>query len=188
MKIHKKLLTKATNIFDRTLDVMAVIAGVLLVVATVIVGLGIFSRYFLFRPIAWVTEVSEYIILYIAFLVAAWVLRQEGHVKMDIVINYLNPKAQSIINIITSICCSIACLIITWYGIKVTWEFYKTDVFTYTVLELPKFIFTSVIFVGSFLLFIQFIRRAYGYLQGRKGPHEITDLKETGALKPRGED
>ena len=165
MNLLRKLLEKANIMFDRALDLLAILAGALLTFATLSVGAGIFSRYFLARPIAWVTEVSEYIILYVAFLVAAWVLRQEGHVKMDIVLNLLNPKAQSVLNIITSICCGISCIILTWFGIRVSWDLYVTKTFTYTVLELPKYIIASVIFFGSFLLFVQFVRRTSGFLQ-----------------------
>ena len=160
-----KLLIRAGIIFDRTLNLLAILAAVLLVFSTLSVGAGIFSRYFLNHPISWVTEISEYILLYITFLVAAWVLKQEGHVKMDIVLNLLNKKVQSVLNIITSICCGVSCIILTWFGIRVSWELYVSKTFTYTVLELPKYIIASVIFFGSFLLFIQFVRRTSGYLQ-----------------------
>ena len=43
---------------------------------------------------------------------------------------------------------------------------------TYTVLELPKFIFSSVIFFGGFLLVIQFIRRIHGCLQNLREPQD----------------
>ena len=167
-----KLLTKAIRIFDRILDLLVILAGLLLVFSTLSVATGLFSRFFLNEPISWVTEISEYILLYVTFLVAAWVLRQEGHVKVDIVLNLLSSKAQFVINILTSVCCAIACFIVAWYGIKVTWELFKTNAFTYTVLELPKFIFIFVIFFGSFLLFIQFIRRIHGFLQNRKEPQD----------------
>ena len=88
---------------------------------------------------------------------------------MDIVLNQLNPKVQSLTNMITSIFCSISCLILTWFGIKVSWDLYKAKAFTYTILELPKFIFTSVIFLGSFMLFIQFIRKTQRHLRRWKG-------------------
>jgi C4-dicarboxylate transporter DctQ subunit len=165
MKSLQKTTIKVSTFFDHILNFLAILAGILLVCSTLIVGLGIFSRYFLTRPLPWVTELCEYMILYIAFLVAAWVLRQEGHVKMDIVLNKLRPKAQYVLNIITSIICAIASLILTWFGIKVTCELYATKAFTYTVLELPKFIIASVIFIGSLLLFFQFVRRTLGYVQ-----------------------
>jgi C4-dicarboxylate transporter DctQ subunit len=160
---------KWNTFIDRLLDCLFFLAGVLLVVATFSVCWGIFSRYFLSRPLGWLVEVNEYILLCIAFLVSAWVLRQEGHVKMDIVLNLLNPRMQLVVNIITSIVSACICLIFTWFSMKVTWELFQKKTLTPTVLELPKFFFTGVIFFGSFLLVIQFVRRTRGFLQTWRG-------------------
>ena len=171
-RLYMKRLQKAMGIFDRILDLLVIFAGILVVFSTLSVAVGIFSRFFLNHPIAWVTEISEYIILYVTFLVAAWILRQEEHVKMDILLNLFGQKTQAVINIVTSIFCVVACIILTWFGARVSWELYKTKAFTYTVLELPKFIFISVIFFGGFLLVIQFIRRIHGCLQNLREPQD----------------
>lgn len=156
-----RLVKKLTNFFDRIIVLMTILAGILLVFAMLIISGAVASRYFLGRPIGWVIEISEYIILFVTFLVAAWVLKQEEHVKMDIVLNQLNPRTQSMINVITSGISAIVCFILTWYGAKVTWELFETGYFTPTLLELPKFIIIAVIFIGSFILFIQFLRRTH---------------------------
>ncbi|MDB4444524.1 TRAP transporter small permease [bacterium] len=160
---------KWNTLLDRLLDCLFVLAGVLLVVATFSVCWGIFSRYVLSRPLGWLVEVNEYILLCIAFLVSAWVLRQEGHVKMDVVLSLLNPRMQLVVNIVTSIVSAVVCLIFTWFSLKVTWELFQKKTLTPTVLEVPKFFLTSVIFFGSFLLVIQFIRRTRGFLQSWRG-------------------
>jgi len=159
-----KLVKKLTNFFDRTIGAMAILAGILLIFTMLSVSVAIASRYFLNRPMGWVIEISEYCLLYITFLVAAWVLKGEGHVKMDIILNRFNPRTQSLINVITSAISAIVCIILTWYGVKVTLELFQTGYFTPTILELPKFIIIAIIFVGSFLLLIQFLRRTHGYL------------------------
>jgi TRAP-type C4-dicarboxylate transport system permease small subunit len=159
-----KLAKKFNTIFDRILDFMVIVAAILAVITTLVVAAGIFSRYFLNRPLVWTSEISGYILLYICFLVAAWVLKEEGHVKMDLVLSKLNPRAQSMMNIVTSAINTIVCLILTWYGAKVTWDLFRTHYFTPTILELPKFIFTIAIFIGGFTLSIQFLRRTYGNL------------------------
>ena len=160
-----KFVSKLNIIFDRTINVTAFLAGILLIFMMLSVSVAVASRYLLGRPIGWVIETSEYILVYITFLVAAWVLRGEGHVKMDIVLNRLNPRTQSLINTITSAISIIVCFIFTWFGAKVSWHFYQVGYFTTTLLELPKFIFIAIIAVGFFLLFIQFVRRTYGYLR-----------------------
>ena len=158
------LLNKVANIFDRTIDVATLLAGILIIFMMLSVGADVVLRYFLGRPIGWVKEVAEYILLYIPFLVAAWVLRREGHVKMDFVLNRFSPKTQSMVNAITSLISAVICFLLTWYGVKTTWYFFQVGYVTPTVLRVPKFIIIAVIFVGSFLLFIQFLRRTYSYL------------------------
>jgi TRAP-type C4-dicarboxylate transport system permease small subunit len=42
------------------------------------VAAGIATRYFFNYPLPWVTEIAEYILLYIPFLVGAWVLKKDA--------------------------------------------------------------------------------------------------------------
>ena len=88
----------------------------------------------------------------------------EGHVRIDILISHLGLRNQILLNIISSIFGAIIFLVLTWYGTKVTWEFFQMGTYTTTLLELPKGPLFAVIPIGSLLLFIQFIRRAFKYL------------------------
>jgi TRAP-type C4-dicarboxylate transport system permease small subunit len=160
-----KLITKITAIFDRTLEAMAILAGILLAFAVLSVSVAVATRYFLGYPIGWVIEISTYILLYITFLVAAWVLREEGHVAVDILLLRLKPRTQSLLN--------------TWYGLRVTWDLFQTNYFTPTDLELPKWIINIIIFIGSLFLSIQFLRRTYGYLGSWRAPQSKEQVPET---------
>jgi len=159
-----KLLKKIIKIHGRTVEIATFFAGILLFFLMLSVGLEVVLRYFFNRPTIWVAEVSGYILLYITFLVAAWVLRREGHVKMDLVISRLSPKTQSLINAITSVVGAIIFLLLTWYGVKATWYLFQVHDLTATLMRVPKFIIVAIIPVGSFLFFTQFLRRAYNYL------------------------
>jgi len=132
------------------------------------VGVAVVARYFFGQPMGWVIEISEYIILYITFLVAAWVLREDGHVKMDFVLSRLNPKNRALLYVVTSVISLGICLILSWFATKVTLYQYQVGYFTVTLLELPKFIFTAVIALGSLLLSLQFLRKIYGHLTSWK--------------------
>jgi TRAP-type C4-dicarboxylate transport system permease small subunit len=165
MHTIKKLFAKAGHVFDLVLNLFAIVAGIIVSFITISVCVGILSRYFLNRPIAWVVEISEYSLLYITFLVAAWVLRHERHVSVDLVYNQLSSKGRSIANIFTSIVAGIVFLIITLYGIKVTKHQFDTKYFTPTILEAPKFVITLIIPVGTSFLLIQIMRRIYRHLQ-----------------------
>jgi C4-dicarboxylate transporter, DctQ subunit len=152
------------RLLDRVNTLMIVIAGVLLVALTLIVGADITLRYGFSRPLGWVKETSEYILVFLGFLVAAWILKDEGHVKMDLVLNWLSPRAQTMMNIVTSAVSTLVVLVISWYSLKVTLDFYRTKLLTPSVLELPKWIFILPIFVGSLLLAAQFIRRTHALI------------------------
>ena len=143
---------------------MVILAGILLIFSMLSISIAVASRYLIGRPIGWVIEISEYILLYMTFLVAAWVLKEEAHVKMDLVINRLSPKTRSLMNLITSGISAIVCFVLFWHGVRVTWELLQTRYFTPTILELPKFIIVAIIFIGSLLLFIQFLNRTFVYL------------------------
>ncbi len=159
-----KLFTKASDIFDRVVDSLAVLAIVLLVFATLSVNLDVVMRYFMNRPLIWVGDATEYVLVFITFLGAAWLLKRKGHTSIDVVVTRLNPRNQALINTATSIVGAIVCLAITWYSAETTWDHFQRGIIFTKAIELPKAPLLSVIVLGSFLLFIQFLRDAHRYL------------------------
>ena len=155
------LFSKLQAIFDLLIDVMAFLGGVLLAGLMLLVTIAVASRYFLQSPIGWVIEVCEYTLVVITFLIAAWVLKQDGHVRMDLVLNVLKPKARSGLNAVTLLVSALVCFILSYIAVNVTWELYQGDYFTPTILQVPKFIFIIFISLGLLTLGIQFVRMGY---------------------------
>ncbi len=156
---------KITRIFDRILGYCAGLgAGIVFFMMLGIVA-DVTLRHFWNLPIPWMLEVTEYGVLWITFLVAAWLLRSEGHVKMDLVVNRLKLRTQSLVNIITSVFGTIAVLVVTWYAAVVTWDHIKWGTTEWSYLEPLIAPIQVIIPIGSFLLFIQLLRRSYGYWQ-----------------------
>ncbi len=156
-----RLPKRAGSIFDQIMNYSVIIAAVILIFVILSVSAEVVLRYFLGRPTVWVVEIAGYSLLYITFLVVAWVQKRQKHVKMDLVFNRLNPKVRVIVNLFTSIISTIICFILTLYGAKVTFYFFKAGYPTPTPLRIPKFIIVFIIFLGSLLLLIQFIRTTY---------------------------
>jgi TRAP-type C4-dicarboxylate transport system permease small subunit len=152
----------STPLFDRIIDLLASLAGGLILFMMLSICIDVVLRYFLNRPLTWGVEISEYILLWSTLLSVAWVLKIEGHVKI-------------LVNTITSILGAITCLVLLWYGTKVSWEFFERGTITNTILELPSAPLFAIIPIGSFLLFIQFLRRSYGYLKSWKLPSNKED-------------
>ena len=159
-----KLLSKVSGIFDRTLGLLAFLGAAVIIFMTAVVCWDVASRFFLGHGLGWTLEVVEYGLLWFTLLATAWVLKKERHVRIDILLTRLNQKPQALLNIITSILTAGACLVVVWYSAEVTWEFFQTGERLPSLVMPPKFLPYLIIPVGFAFLFVQFLRRAYGYL------------------------
>lgn len=162
-----KLSGKITGIFDRTVDVFSIMGGVLLVAIMLAVSVKIIFRYFLHEAIVGVDEIAEISMLYLTFLGAAWLLRRGGHITIDLLFARLKPKTQARLNITTSVFGLFISLILVWYGTAATVSFWQRGILTPTILEVPRALIIGIIPVGSLLLAIQFLRRAWANLTGK---------------------
>ena len=160
-----KLSAAANRIYSGFVGAGAFLAGLLIIFIMLSVTMDVVLRYFFGRPTSWVVEISGYGMLFIPFLVAAWVLKRDNHVKMDLLLNRLSPKTQLLVNTITCFVSALICLLLTWHGMRVALYFFKVGYKTPTVLMLPKSILIAIIFVGFFFLSIQFFISAYGHLR-----------------------
>jgi len=165
-----KVLDRFAAIFDRTNNLLAYLAGAILLFAVISVTTDVVLRYFFNKPLMWAVEINENNLLYITFLATAWVLTREGHVKVELVLNRLSPRAQNLMGLITSALGIIVCLVITWHGALVTWRDFQIGAYEPTILKIPNAYVLFIIPLGAFLLFIQFARRTHGFLKRFRTP------------------
>ena len=170
-----KFIKRFWTVFDVALNVMTFVAGVLLILVMLVVSANVALRYIFHRPVGWSIEVSLYLLIFIAFLVIAWVLREEGHVKMDIITLNLKESTRDLVDTITSAINTVISILVTVAAVKVTWDLYESHYFTPTILMMPKWIFVAVIAFGFFMLSIQFMRRTHGYLIKWRSQHRPSE-------------
>jgi len=164
-----KLLMAAGAIFDRMLGVLMFAACAIFTFTMLLVCADVIMRYVLNRPIVWAMEVCEYILVGIVSLGLAWLLKEEGHVKIDFLLIQLNTRLQGLVNAITSALGAAAVVIITWYGLDKTFEFIQAGFAQETgTLGIHKAYLLTPLAIGCFLLFIQLVRRSYKNFRGWK--------------------
>jgi TRAP-type C4-dicarboxylate transport system permease small subunit len=131
---------------------------------------GVVMRYFFKSPSIWVVQTCEYALLWMVFLGATWLLREKGHVAVDIIYSHLRDRSRSFLNLVTFSMAGIACAVIVFFGTQYTWQtviFGITDVRALTV---PKYAVFIIIPFGSLLLCIQFFRMGWeGFRQIKTG-------------------
>ncbi len=147
------------KIIDGVIKFFAVIAGILLATMALIVTYNVIMRYFVNRPPVWAIETTEYIMVYATFLAAAWVLKHDGHVKIDIILVMLSKKRQYALSILVSVLGIVACGLLAWYGMKATYSLYSREVIMMKMTPWPKWVLVAPIPIGILLTFIQFIRK-----------------------------
>ena len=150
--------------FDGLIDTLAVIAGILIVVMTLIECYEVIARYFLRRPPIWGVEFCEYMLFLVGFLGATWALREKSHISVTIVLDRMNPRNRARCDLFASLLGIAISVIIFWYSMMTSWQCYVTDVKVVKTLSQPKWIFISFISLGYLLLLIESIRQFSGHL------------------------
>ncbi|MFH1756842.1 MAG: TRAP transporter small permease [Pseudomonadota bacterium] len=158
-------MDKLSRIFDRVIRAGIILAAVLLILVMFSVNAEIFTRYITGHSLIWVVEISEISLLFITFLGVAWVLKKGGHVSVDILVNRLAPRTRAMFNAATSIVGAFAVLPLIWYGAQVTWTHYQKSLYEATALEIPNVAILFIIPLGSIFLFIQLLKKMYGYVR-----------------------
>ena len=154
------LTTSLERLFDRLLGLFMTLACIILCLVMLSIGLEVVLRYFFDRPQVWVIELSEYALLYITFLGAAWVLKADGHVKVDLFTALLNSRVRAICSLAGFIVCVMVSLVLVVYGARVTWGHFSEGIYNPTILEVPKSAILLVIPLGGVTLLIQSLRGA----------------------------
>jgi len=160
-----KFIATVNSIFDRIIDALAVLGAVVIAGVTLLVSADVTMRYLFNNPIEYVLEFTEYSLVYVTFVSATWVLKIDKHVKMEGVLNQLNPKARSMLNFITSILGVIICAILFWYGLQGTWEYFQRGLRFPGGPRIPQTPILAPIVIAYLLLLFQFVRRGYEFLK-----------------------
>jgi TRAP-type C4-dicarboxylate transport system permease small subunit len=160
-------LAGAARVFDLLVDAGAVLAAVLLIAVMLITTIKVVFRYGLHQGLIGVDQISGTLLLYIAFLGAAWVLRREEHVTLDLLLNVMRPLARRRMLIFGSVLGAIICLTLAAVGTVEVVSSLQRGIRIPAEIEIPRAINLVVIPIGCFLLGLQFLRRAWRF--GRPG-------------------
>lgn len=158
--------------FDFMIEFLAFLAGIIIFAIAVIVAAAAVVRYLGWRSPIWVLQYTEYGLLWFTFLGAAWLLREEGHIRIDTVISLFNAKRRRKVGIIDDILGFIISAIIFWFGALHTIDLYQRGIMEVkgtTVLKFPLFL---IIPLGGLALSIQFGRHFFKKIRSKPG-HEV---------------
>jgi len=149
------------HVFDRILDAMAFLAGIFSLSIMVLICYLVIMRYLFASPPAWVLEICEYLMIYITFLSAAWLLRKNGHVRVEIFLTWLPSHAKNALLVFTSFVGFMSCCIIAWFSLFVTIDKFSRHILTIQTLRIPEWTLFIIIPAGSLFLLLEFLRQTH---------------------------
>tara|TARA_B100001013_G_scaffold328583_1_gene242397 strand:+ start:178 stop:693 length:516 start_codon:yes stop_codon:yes gene_type:complete len=153
-------LTRAARWFDRFNQVLAAIACTMLVLITLAICWEIVARWTFNLNNPWLVELSEITLLYVTFLGAAWVLGNDKHVTIDLIIERISGVTQRWLHLALSLLAAVTCFTLVWFGILVALDQFQNEIREPTIMAPQSFWITLVIPFGFLLLGVQFLRRA----------------------------
>jgi len=156
-------LTRLLRILAACENASAAGATLIFVAMTLVICAEVLMRYGFNSPISWVVEISEYALLWITFLGTAWVLRNGGHVRVDILLQYLSPAALRACGLVSSAGGALTTLVLFGFGVDATWSAYARHAFKPTGIDVPTWMILIVIPIGALLLFFRFARLFFEY-------------------------
>ena len=143
---------------------LAAVAGGLILAMSLWITYDVLSRYFFDMASPWSFDLSEYSLVWITFLGAPWVLMQDRHVRIEILVDALPVPAQRMLGVAVSIVATLVCLVLTWRTGMAAVEYFRNDIMMPRIWRIPRIWPYVVVPVGSALLACAFIARLGLYL------------------------
>jgi TRAP-type transport system small permease protein len=146
--------------YGRLLDTLVVVACLLLLLMTVMIGADVVSRN-AGGGIAVSNELSEDILYLMTLLAAPWLLRQGQHIRVDIILRALPARVAWLLEWIGDMVGLFCCFYFVWYGFLITRASYNAGSVNIKTLVTPEWWTLAPLPIGFALLGIEFVFRMH---------------------------
>lgn len=127
-------------------------------------------RYFFARPTDWAVELNAALLIFITFLSAAELVKNDQHIQMEALYGLLPPGAKRLVDFLILVVTFSLCVILVWLGTKLTITNYQSGIATSGTFSLPLWLPYLCIPVGSFLMGLELLVKIARFLHtGQRG-------------------
>jgi len=156
----KRLLHIGIVLYKATLTVMTV-------ALFIIVGVSVFTRYFLNSSLGWSDELSRFLFIWVTFLGAAYAYGLNEHIGLDFVVDRIrSEKARTVIRLLGEICIGAVIFVIAWFG----WDVAVSATNLSPALDIPMTFVYGVVPLTGALMVIQNILKILHWIGRLRTP------------------
>lgn len=153
----KIILTRIDKIFSNIENAMVFVSIVSLFVMFISMFVGVISREVLNTSLLWTNELAGYSMVYLVFLSLSWLLREKGHVMVDLFTSMMNIKMLKISSILISLVSLIAATIFLISSFEITLDYFMKDTTMLGTVAWPRYLLYLPIVVGMLLVVIRLV-------------------------------
>jgi TRAP-type C4-dicarboxylate transport system permease small subunit len=133
------------------------VSGIAIVCAALILTYEVMARYLWNAPTIWEIEASVYLLMFSCFMGAAFVLKNNAHIRIELVTSKLSRNSQLLLYIITSILSLLFCVCMAYRAWPMWWEAYSAGWLSESLWGPPLWIPYLFLPVGFTLISAQYI-------------------------------
>ena len=153
-----RALTPISRAYDAVLYGMAWLAGLLVAAMMVVITVDVVVRNLGYQSSAHFFSFTEYALLIVPCLGAPWLVREKGHVYVEIVFGYLQPRQRALLRVVIALLCIAVCLVLAWYGAEVTLRDYFGNEKDVRSLDMPRWMVVGFVPLSFFMMAVEFLR------------------------------
>jgi len=160
---------------DRLTNILAILAGVYLIWIFLAIVFQVVARSVFLYGSSHIFTFIEYGLLYITMAGAPWLVREKGHVYIEILTAAVSEQVRPILSRAVVGLVILICVIITYYGIEVTIRAFVRDEMDMRSLDMPRWMLMISMPICFGLMSLQFLRFVIGpetLHSGEAGMHE----------------
>jgi TRAP-type C4-dicarboxylate transport system permease small subunit len=124
------------------------------------------------RGLAWSNEISELLLYAITMTAAPWLLRTGRHIRVDILLRALPPRAAYTCEWVADLLGLACCLLLAWYGWAVTQKSLAAGAQSIKTLVMPEWWFMAPLPACALLLASEFAFRMRRLAAGPAAPRD----------------
>ena len=144
--------------YDAVLHGMAYLAAFLMVAMMVVITLDVILRNLGYQSSAHFFTFTEYALLIVPCLGAPWLVREKGHVYVEILLMQLGRRKRSALRFAIGVVCIVVCAVVAWYGFTVTLNDFLQNEKDVRSLDMPRWIVVGFIPLGFGMMGLEFLR------------------------------
>lgn len=148
------------NVISRTIDyiisILRAISVLTVGVMAVLLLYEVIMRYVFNKPPLWVLDVVQLVQVTLAFTAAAPILKDGGHISMEVLPTFLNDAARRKLELLSNAICTVGCFWMTALGWRTFSQSYQISESAYGI-SLPIYPWKFLVPFCFFMLGLQFL-------------------------------